>query len=127
MSPVKAKRARENRAYVRVLLRERQPAFAAALAYAEQYLVFRLGRRKNRDDDPALAGQDRAAPRRSLAEVGRQARGIRRARIVFLAAQCLQRKIAGHFSVCPTAVITLGTRRAEVGLPALVDRPKGFG
>jgi hypothetical protein len=33
MSPAKAQRARENRAYVRVLLRERQPAFAAALEF----------------------------------------------------------------------------------------------
>lgn len=107
MSPVKAQRARENRAYVRMLLRERQPAFAAALAFAEQ---------------------DRAAPQRWLAEVGRQAGGIQRARIVFLAAQCLQNgKIARHFSVYRTSVITLRTRRAEGGLSALVDRPKGFG
>ena len=92
MSPVKAQRARENRAYVRMLLRERQPAFAAALAFAEQYAVSCLpGRQQNRDDDPALADQDRAAPQRWLAaQVGRQAGGIQRARIVFLAAQCLQ-------------------------------------
>ena len=32
MPAVKAQRARENRAYVRMLLSERQPAFAAALA-----------------------------------------------------------------------------------------------
>jgi len=52
MSPVKAQRARENRAYVRMLLRERQPAFAAALAFAEQYAVSCLpGRQQNRDDD----------------------------------------------------------------------------
>ena len=36
MSLRKAQRARENRAYVRMLLRQRQPAFAAALSYAEQ-------------------------------------------------------------------------------------------
>jgi hypothetical protein len=36
VSLVKAERARENRAYVRMLLRLRQPAFAAALASAEQ-------------------------------------------------------------------------------------------
>jgi hypothetical protein len=90
-----------------MLLRERQPAFAAALAFAEQ---------------------DRAAPQRWLAEVGRQAGGIQRARIVLLAAQCLQNgKIARHFSVYRTSVITLRTRRAEGGLSALVDRPKGFG
>ena len=34
----KAQRAEENRAYVRKLLRERQPAFAAALAAAEEAL-----------------------------------------------------------------------------------------
>ncbi len=54
MSAVKAQRARENRAYVRMLLSERQPAFAAALAFAEQYVVFCLpGRRQDRDDDRA--------------------------------------------------------------------------
>ena len=42
MSAVKAQRARENRVYVRMLLSERQPAFAAALAFAEQYVVFCL-------------------------------------------------------------------------------------
>ena len=36
MSLVKAERAWENRAHVRVLLRLRQSAFAAALASAEQ-------------------------------------------------------------------------------------------
>ena len=35
MSWVKAERALENRAHVRMLLRLRQPAFAAALASAE--------------------------------------------------------------------------------------------
>src|SRR6476659_641955 len=38
MSLRKAQRARENRAYVRMLLRQRQPAFAAALSAAEQYV-----------------------------------------------------------------------------------------
>src|SRR6201995_5846698 len=38
MSSRKAQRARENRAYVRMLLRQRQPAFAAALSSAEQYV-----------------------------------------------------------------------------------------
>jgi hypothetical protein len=37
-SVVKAQRAQRNRAYVRELLRQRQPAFAAALESAEQYL-----------------------------------------------------------------------------------------
>jgi hypothetical protein len=36
MPSVKAERALENRAHVRMLLRLRQPAFAAALASAEQ-------------------------------------------------------------------------------------------
>jgi hypothetical protein len=36
MSLAKAERALENRAHVRMLLRLRQPAFAAALASAEQ-------------------------------------------------------------------------------------------
>jgi len=38
MSSQKAQQARENRAYVRMLLRQRQPAFAAALSSAEQYV-----------------------------------------------------------------------------------------
>jgi hypothetical protein len=38
MSSVKTQRAEENRAYVRMLLWQRQPAFAATLASAEQYL-----------------------------------------------------------------------------------------
>lgn len=35
-----ARRAHENRAYVRELLRKREPAFAAALAAAEQNFPF---------------------------------------------------------------------------------------
>ena len=38
MSSRKAQLARENRAYVRMLLRRRQPAFAAALSSAERYV-----------------------------------------------------------------------------------------
>ena len=38
MSSRKAQQARENRAYVRTLLRQRQPAFAAALSSAEQHV-----------------------------------------------------------------------------------------
>ena len=38
MSPVNVERARQNRAYVRELLIQRQPEFAAALASAEQHL-----------------------------------------------------------------------------------------
>ena len=37
VSLVRAERAEENRAYVRMLLWQRQPAFAAALAAAERY------------------------------------------------------------------------------------------
>jgi hypothetical protein len=44
VSLVKAERALENRAHVRMLLRLRQPAFAAALASAEQHVFTdRLG------------------------------------------------------------------------------------
>ena len=38
MSSRRAQQAWENRAYVRMLLRQRQPAFAAALSSAEQYV-----------------------------------------------------------------------------------------
>ena len=38
MSSRKAQQARENRAYVRMLLRQRQPTFAAALSSAEQHV-----------------------------------------------------------------------------------------
>lgn len=43
-SVVKAQRAQRNRAYVRELLRQRQPALAAALESAEQYLSCALAR-----------------------------------------------------------------------------------
>lgn len=46
-SVVKAQRAQRNRAYVRELLRQRQPAFAAALESAEQYLSCALAQRGN--------------------------------------------------------------------------------
>ncbi len=51
----KSERARENRAYVRRLLRERQPEFAAALASVEQRLSCPdgPGERRNQDDDRA--------------------------------------------------------------------------
>jgi hypothetical protein len=47
-------RARENSAYVRKLLREREPEFAAALAAAERYISwsFLPGGDEDRDDDP---------------------------------------------------------------------------
>jgi len=48
MSRVKAQRARENSAYVRKLLRQRQPEFAAALAFAEQYFSCLSGRGRRR-------------------------------------------------------------------------------
>jgi hypothetical protein len=38
---LKARRAAENGAYVRKLLRQRQPEFAATLAAAEKYVSFR--------------------------------------------------------------------------------------
>jgi hypothetical protein len=44
MSRVKAQRARENSAYVRKLLGQRQPAFAVALDLAEQYFSCLSGR-----------------------------------------------------------------------------------
>jgi hypothetical protein len=50
-------RARENRAYVRKLLREREPKFAAALTAAERYISwsFRPGGDEDRDNDPYAA------------------------------------------------------------------------
>src|SRR5690242_21597774 len=48
MSRVKAQRARENSAYVRKLLGQRQPEFAAALAFAEQYCSCLSGREMRR-------------------------------------------------------------------------------
>ena len=48
MSRVKAQRARENSAYVRKLLRLREPEFAAALASAEQYLSCLLDQERRR-------------------------------------------------------------------------------
>jgi len=47
-------RARENSAYVRKLLSEREPEFAAALAAAERYISwsFRPGGDEDRDDPP---------------------------------------------------------------------------
>jgi hypothetical protein len=50
MSPVKARRARENSAIVRKLLRQRQPEFAAALASAEHYLSCLVAERSNEID-----------------------------------------------------------------------------
>ena len=46
-SVVKAQRAQRNRVYVRELLRQRQPAFAAALESAEQYLSCALAQTGN--------------------------------------------------------------------------------
>jgi hypothetical protein len=48
MSRVKARRVWENRAYVRELLGQRQPGFAAALAFAEQYFSCLSGRERRR-------------------------------------------------------------------------------
>ena len=51
-SRMNEQRARENRAYVRKLLSEREPEFAAALAAAERYISwsFRPGCDGDRDD-----------------------------------------------------------------------------
>ena len=50
-------RARENSAYVRKLLSEREPEFAAALAAAERYISWssRPGSDEDRDIDPYAA------------------------------------------------------------------------
>jgi hypothetical protein len=48
MSRVKPQRSRENSAYVRKLLGQRQPEFAAALAFAEQYFSCLSGRERRR-------------------------------------------------------------------------------
>lgn len=47
VSVVKAQRAQRNRAYVRELLRQRQPAFADALESAERYLSCALAQAGN--------------------------------------------------------------------------------
>ncbi len=51
-SRMNEQRARENSAYVRKLLSEREPEFAAALAAAERYISwsFRPGGDEDRDD-----------------------------------------------------------------------------
>src|SRR5579862_7564641 len=56
-SRMNEQRARENSAYVRKLLSEREPEFAAALAAAERYVSwsFRPGGDEDRDDDPYAA------------------------------------------------------------------------
>ena len=54
MPPAKAQRARENSAYVRALLRQRQPGFAAALASAEQCISHLLTQAGN-DVGPVIA------------------------------------------------------------------------
>jgi len=48
MSRVKAQRVRENSACVRKLLGQRQPEFAAVLAFAEQYFSCLSGRERQR-------------------------------------------------------------------------------
>lgn len=61
-------RARENSAYVRKLLSEREPEFAAALAAAERYISwsFRPGGDEDRDDPPMLRGSKRPLPARNV-------------------------------------------------------------
>jgi len=53
-SRMNERRARENSAYVRKLLSEREPEFAAALAAAERYISWclRSGGDEDRDDNP---------------------------------------------------------------------------
>jgi hypothetical protein len=78
MLPAKAQRAWENSAYVRELLRQRHPGFAAALASAEQCLSHLLNQAGN-DVGPVIAHEichlDGA-----FAGDGYCARGSRRAR-----------------------------------------------
>jgi hypothetical protein len=56
MSSQKAQQARENRAYVRMLLRQRQPAFAAALSSAEQYVSCSAGPGRRQETSGRAAG-----------------------------------------------------------------------
>jgi ferredoxin-thioredoxin reductase catalytic subunit len=67
MSSVKARRAKKNRAYVRMLLWQRQPAFATALASAEQYFTCSACpcRQTGQDDDRDL-GSSGSATRTQL-------------------------------------------------------------
>src|SRR5260370_1047037 len=64
MSSVKAERALENRARVRMLLRLRHPASAAALASADQDFSGSIcsGRRPERDNDRAPVSSSRPRP-----------------------------------------------------------------
>ena len=75
-SLLKAERARQNRAYVRKLLQERQPEFAAALAAANEQIVVQHGQLLGRHDhamaaDWSAAGvarvDDRVRAERALA------------------------------------------------------------
>src|ERR1700742_3609509 len=70
MSSRKAQQARENRAYVRMLLWERQPAFAAALSSAEHYVSCPAGP----CSCPAATGRDKETSGRG-AGWGEQAEG----------------------------------------------------
>ena len=56
-SRMNEQRARENSAYVRKLLSEREPEFAAALAAAERYISWSSppGGDEDRDNDPFAA------------------------------------------------------------------------
>src|SRR5262249_26772421 len=79
MPPVKARRALENSAIVRKLLRQRQPEFAAALASAEHYFSCPCGRAKQRyrRDDRAQVSRTETgggcASSRTAPEPARQA------------------------------------------------------
>jgi hypothetical protein len=62
-----AARARENREYVRSLLKVRQPQFAAALESAAQEFLREhgTGRRRRPGNEPRLSADGRSAPRHS--------------------------------------------------------------
>src|SRR6516162_1251680 len=62
---LKAERARQNRAYVRKLLQERQPEFAAALVAAKEQVV----RQRGAPDVNACHQAEKPCPRRSRAQI----------------------------------------------------------
>jgi len=61
-SRMNEQRARENRAYVRKLLIEREPEFAAALAAAERYISCSLRRGGDEDLDHSLTAEAHEPP-----------------------------------------------------------------
>src|SRR6476659_6343293 len=97
MSSRKAQQARENGAYVRMLLRQRQPAFAAALSAAEQYVSCPAdpftcwagpcrqqepsGRAAGRSEQPESAGTRNGLRAAVRAELGEQVAYVRPDRV----------------------------------------------